>query len=73
MRTARLFQNGRSQAVRLPHECRFKGKEIYIKKTPQGVLLTEKDPWELFSEGLAELSNEFLSERDQPEVQPRQF
>jgi antitoxin VapB len=32
MQTARLFTNGRSQAVRLPKGCQFKGTDVYIKK-----------------------------------------
>ena len=31
-RTAKLFLNGRSQAVRLPAEYRFEGKEVYIRR-----------------------------------------
>jgi antitoxin VapB len=37
--TAKLFQNGRSQAVRLPKEFRFEGKEVRIRRVPGGVLL----------------------------------
>lgn len=37
--TARLFQNGRSQAVRLPREFRFSGDRVRIRKTAEGVLL----------------------------------
>jgi len=33
-KTAKLFTNGRSQAVRLPREFRFDGKEVYIRKDP---------------------------------------
>jgi antitoxin VapB len=36
---AKLFQNGRSQAVRLPREFRFEGDRVRIKKTKSGVLL----------------------------------
>ena len=36
---AKIFQNGRSQAVRLPREFRFKGKEVRIRRIGQGVLL----------------------------------
>lgn len=42
MNTAKLFINGKSQAVRLPKEFRFEGKEVYIKKTKEGVLLLPK-------------------------------
>ena len=73
MRSAKLFKNGRSQAVRLPREYRLKGNEVYIKKTSQGVLLTEKDPWDFFEEGLSEISDDFMKERHQLEIQRREI
>lgn len=36
---AKLFQNGRSQAVRLPREFRFRGDRVRIRRVPEGVLL----------------------------------
>ena len=36
---AKLFQNGRSQAVRLPREFRFEGDRVRIRRVSQGVLL----------------------------------
>jgi antitoxin VapB len=36
---AKLFRNGRSQAVRLPQEFRFEGDEVRIRKIAEGVLL----------------------------------
>jgi antitoxin VapB len=39
MKTAKLFKIGRSQAVRLPKAFRFEGKEVYIKRVENGVLL----------------------------------
>lgn len=36
---AKLFQNGRSQAVRLPREFRFEGDRVRIRRVAQGVLL----------------------------------
>jgi len=38
-KTAKLFQNGRSQAVRLPREFRFEGDEVRIRQFGDGVLL----------------------------------
>jgi len=32
MKTAKLFKNGRSQAVRLPAEFRFEGDEVIIRR-----------------------------------------
>lgn len=37
--TAKLFQNGRSQAVRLPKAFRFKGNEVKISKKGDKVIL----------------------------------
>lgn len=40
--TAKLFVNGRSQAVRLPAEFRFEGKEVYVERVEGGILLRAK-------------------------------
>ncbi|MGH9469265.1 MAG: antitoxin [Terriglobia bacterium] len=37
--TAKLFRNGRSQAVRLPREFRFEGDRVRVRRVPEGVLL----------------------------------
>jgi antitoxin VapB len=69
MRKANVFQNGRSQAIRLPKEFRVEGPEVYLKKTAEGFLVMERDPWELFLEGVAELSDDFMaSGRPSPEL-----
>ena len=39
---AKVFKSGRSQAVRLPKEYRFKSNEVYIKKEKGKVILSEK-------------------------------
>jgi antitoxin VapB len=36
---AKLFKNGRSQAVRLPREFRFEGDRVRVRRVPEGVLL----------------------------------
>ena len=36
---AKLFRNGRSQAVRLPKEFRFEGDRVLVRRIPEGVLL----------------------------------
>ena len=74
MQTAKVFQNGRSQAIRLPKEFRVETGEVYLKKTPEGFLVIPRDPWELFFEGVQELSADFMSEgRQQPAVQTRKW
>ena len=63
MQTARLFLNGRSQAVRLPKEYQFKGESVYIKKIGEAVILVPFDKeWEVFIHGLNSFSDDFMSE-----------
>ena len=42
MTTAKLFRNGRSQAVRLPKEFRFQGQEVDVRRVGKGVILEPK-------------------------------
>jgi antitoxin VapB len=73
MQTARLFINGRSQAVRLPKECQFKGDDVYVQKVGDAVILFPADKqWETFLHGLNGFSDDFLSnEREQGMDQKR--
>ena len=67
---ARVFQNGRSQAVRIPAEYRFKSSEVYIYRDPQsGVVSLSEKPFrrpieEIFAEFDAAGGAEFEVERD---------
>ncbi len=73
MVTAKVFQSGRSQAVRVPMKYRFRSQEVNILATPDGLLLTEKGAWDLFREGVNELSEDFLRDRVQPPLENREF
>jgi antitoxin VapB len=73
MDTARLFQSGRSQAVRLPKEYRFSGSEVVVKHFGNGVLLLPiDDPWQTLEAGLAAFEPGFEIRREQPEEQIRE-
>jgi len=73
MKTARLFVNGHSQAVRLPKDCRFSGSDVYIKKLHGVVVLIPKDdPWASLVNSLDHFSDDFMITREQPEHQPRE-
>ena len=72
MRTAKLFENGRSQAVRLPKECRFRGKEVYVRKYEDIVVLFPKEsPWAPLLNSLDRFTDDFMAERNEPEQQER--
>ena len=74
MMTAKLFENGRSQAVRLPKEYRFTGDEVTINKVGDIVVLIPKEnKWSGFLTSLELFSEDFMSDgREQPVVQERE-
>ncbi|TGN13792.1 type II toxin-antitoxin system antitoxin VapB [Leptospira ilyithenensis] len=67
MNRAKLFKNGDSQAIRLPKEFRFNGKEVYIRKEGTNVILSPIDDavdrlWNV----LGQFSEDIRIERNQP-------
>jgi antitoxin VapB len=73
MQTAKLFQNGRSQAVRLPKEYKFEGTDVLIQKVGDSVILFPKNKvWETFLHGLYGFTDDFMENgREQPKMQER--
>lgn len=72
MNTARIFESGNSQAVRLPKEFRLEGSEVYIKRVGRGLLLMPTDdPWASLAGSLEKFSGDFLEERLQPPLESR--
>jgi antitoxin VapB len=68
MQTAKLFRNGRSQAVRLPKEYALPGEEVYVKKIDGVVVLIPKngDRWKPLIDSLDKFSDDFMNfKRDQ--------
>ena len=67
METAKLFMNGRSQAVRLPKGFRFEGGEVFVKKVGNAVvLLPRRHSWDTLYGSLGSFSEDFMEERAQP-------
>lgn len=75
-RTAKLFRNGRSQAVRLPSEYRFEGSEVFVRRDPETgdvVLSRRPESWKDFFQ-LAKTVNipdDFLADRKDAPPQKR--
>ena len=64
MEIAKVFQTGRSQAVRLPKAFRFDGSEVAIKSFGRGVLLMPIDNrWDVMLEAVNEFEVGFQLER----------
>ena len=73
MDTARIFQSGRSQAVRLPKAYRFEGDEVVVRHLGNGVLLLPlNEPWAMLEAALDAFEPGFQMNRDQPAEQLRE-
>ena len=67
MMTAKVFENGRSQAVRLPKECRFNTDEVAVNKIGDIVLLMPKtNKWSSFMQAIDMFSEDFMNEERTP-------
>jgi len=73
MQSAKLFINGRSQAVRLPKEFQFSGNDVLIQKVGDAVILLPHDKsWDVFLHGLSIFTDDFMDGgRDQGKNQKR--
>lgn len=74
MMTAKVFENGRSQAVRLPKECRFDTDEVVVNKIGDIVLLMPKTSrWSSFMQAIDMFSDDFMeNEGDGEKKQERE-
>ncbi|MBQ9438671.1 MAG: AbrB/MazE/SpoVT family DNA-binding domain-containing protein [Lachnospiraceae bacterium] len=74
MMTAKVFENGRSQAIRLPKECRFSSDEVMVNKIGDIVLLLpKKNKWESFMRAIDMFSEDFMVDgRAENTVQERE-
>ena len=72
MMLAKVFQNGRSQAVRLPKEYRVDADEVYIEKIGNSIMIMpkEKSKWDIMRHALNNMED-FSIQRNQPNIQKR--
>ena len=76
--TAKLFRNGRSQAVRLPADFRFPGSEVFVRRDPAtgDVILSRRpDSWQDFFDLVdsVDIPEDFLSNRGDAPPQRRKL
>jgi antitoxin VapB len=72
-KTAKLFMNGHSQAVRLPQEFRFEGTEVYIRKEGDRVILSPKRrSWREFFKNTLRATPDFMETRNDELPQKRE-
>lgn len=69
METAKIFENGRSQAVRLPKQYRFTGEEVFVQRVGRAVVLLPKEAaWQTFLNGLNGFTDDFFQNGRELEV-----
>ncbi len=72
MDRAKLFRNGRSQAVRLPKDFRLPGTEVYVKRVGNAIVLIPVErSWDTLFDSLSKFSDDFMADRNQPPMQDR--
>ena len=73
--TAKIFQNGQSQAVRLPKEFRFNGEsEVRIARVGEFVILSpcKSNKWVAMFEAVDAFSSDFKMAIDKPDIESRE-
>ncbi len=69
METAKIFENGRSQAVRLPKQYRFNTDEVIIQRLGKAVVLIPKESsWQTFLDGLNTFTDDFFEDGREQDV-----
>ena len=73
MRTARVFRNGGSQAIRLPKEFQFSSDEVYVNRIGNVVVLLPRSTgWKAMADSIEGFTEDFMAERPAvPEVEVR--
>jgi antitoxin VapB len=72
MTTAKVFLNGKSQAVRLPKEFRVKGDTVFVNRVGNTIVLLPKDdPWAGMLDALGKFTDDFMRDREQPDPEER--
>ena len=68
MATTNIFNNGNSQAVRIPKKFRLKAKKAFICKDGDSLVLTPIDDyWLPLREACGGVTDDFMLERNQPD------
>lgn len=70
--TAKVFKNGRSQAIRLPKEYRVDCEEVYIEKVGHSLVIVpkEKSKWDIMKNAIEDFDGLEI-QREQPPLQER--
>ncbi len=70
MLTAKIFENGGSQAVRLPKKMRFNADEVVVQQLGKAVILVPKEAlWQTFLDGLNSFTDDIFEDGREQDIQ----
>ena len=71
---AKIFMNGRSQAVRLPKDFRFDCDEVYVRRQGEEIIISpKKSSWDAFFKQNSAFGEDYLFDREDLQPQERDF
>ena len=74
IQVAKIFMNGRCQAVRLPKDFRFDCDEVYVRKQGEGIIISpKKSSWDDFFAQESAFGEDYLPDREDTPAQDRDF
>ena len=73
-KSAKVFMNGRSQAIRLPKEYRFDCDEVYVERQGDSIIISAVQPgWDEFFDAVSVFDDDFLADRKDLPPQDRSY
>ncbi len=73
METIRITNSNNGQKILLPPKYKLKGKEVFIKRIGEDIIVfTKKGGWDSLSGSLDKFSEDFMQSRNQPELENRE-
>ncbi|MBK8550664.1 MAG: AbrB/MazE/SpoVT family DNA-binding domain-containing protein [Ignavibacteria bacterium] len=73
MDTIKIEHKGKKQILNIPSKYNFEEDEVYIKKIGNSLVIQPvKNPWNVLINSLDKFSEDFMSKRDQPELDKRE-
>lgn len=75
VKTVEVTQTGFMQTICLPEDCHIEGSEVFVKRIGRSILLIPRDvdPWQLFTESLAQFTDDYMQDRGQPTNQEQRL
>lgn len=72
MNKTQLISEGNQQLIVLPENYHFQGKEVYLKKIGDNIVIISENPWQEFWQSLDQFSEDFMEVREELPLETRE-